>query len=170
MQNENVRLGVAFIVGVVVGLGIYWIASQNTSAPEDPLVTNEETASTTSRVQTPNGLIVADQEPGKTVKISELVFKRPGWVAIHDDVDGTPGRILGAKLFDTGTSTDVSVGLLRATVAGKTYLAVLHDDDGQYKTFNPQTDKPLKDDMGQLILVRFQTAAPITSLNLNKKD
>jgi hypothetical protein len=51
----------------------------------------------------------------------------------------------------------VTVELIRATVAGNSYFAVLHDDDdGKYKLFTPQTDKPLLDASGQPIMVKFQ--------------
>ncbi len=157
MNNEKIRFGVVFLLGLIVGLGIYWaFDSDNSASPEDVFM-NEEVATTTqSLIKEENGLIVEDQDAGKTVKVAELIFKRPGWVAIHDNVNGTPGRILGARVFDIGTTTEAVVELLRGTVGGKSYFAMLQDDDGQYKQFNPHTDKPLLNEDRKPIMVLFQ--------------
>ncbi|MBX4198226.1 hypothetical protein KW782_02715 [Candidatus Parcubacteria bacterium] len=178
MENQNVRLAVAFIIGLVVGLGVYWLFDQDAAMNNgnNPLGEEELATTTVSAIEGDNGLIVEDQGAGRMVNVSELRLKQPGWVAIHDDVNGTPGRILGARVFDTGTSAG-AVELLRATETGKSYFAVIHDDDGAFKTFNPATDKPLLDDEGKMILVRFQisgstspTPSPVTTLNGGDKD
>lgn len=174
MNNDKVRSGVIFLLGLIVGLGVYWVFDNDKGATQDDVQSTEEVASTTSRIQKENGLIVEDQGPGRTVKISELIFKRPGWVAIHDDINGTPGRILGARVFDIGITTEGVVELLRGTIGGKSYFAMLHDDDGKYKEFNPQTDKPLLGDDGKPVMVLFQVSGnssttAATPLNFSKE-
>lgn len=69
---------------------------------------------------------VADQPAGMEVKVSSLALSEMGWVGIRDD----EGRVLGAGRFDAGNFADVTVPLLRATVAGDSYQALLYVDDG----------------------------------------
>ncbi|MBA3550979.1 hypothetical protein H0W32_02105, partial [Patescibacteria group bacterium] len=55
------------------------------------------------------------------------------------------------------------VDLLRNTENGKSYFAVLHTDDGNYKNFNAQTDIILKNVKGEMIMVKFTTGTMATS-------
>jgi hypothetical protein len=172
INNDKVRLGAMFLVGLIVGLGVYWIFDNDDSSIHDEILVNEEVD--TTLFQEENGLLVDDQVAGKTVLVDMIVFKRPGWVAIHDDLNGTPGRILGARVFDIGTTTEGIVELLRGTEGGKSYFAMLHDDDGKYKQFDPQTDKPLLDKDGKPIMVLFQViggsdTAAVMPTNISKE-
>jgi len=159
MQNQNVRLIVAFAIGFIVGLGVYavWSSSGDTSdvanTPNDGEV-NGIATTTDDVVKSGNSVSVENQVAGKKVTLTEVTLENPGWVAIHDDVNGQPGRILGAKLFDKGTSKG-DVTLLRATANGTNYLAVIHTDDGNYKEFNPRTDTALLASDGKPVMVSF---------------
>ncbi|MES2436978.1 MAG: hypothetical protein V4519_03110 [Patescibacteria group bacterium] len=157
MDNQNVRLAISFIAGLIVGFGGYWLVAQQQGDIIDRTEQSNTTASTTALVmQGDNGVAVSNQAAGKTVKIDNVVLKNPGWVAIHDNNNGVPGRILGAQVFDFGKSSG-TVELLRATVASTSYIAVLHNDDGNYKNFNLRTDLPLKDNAGAMVMTTFTT-------------
>lgn len=78
---------------------------------------------------------VADQPAGMEVKVSSLYLPEMGWVGIRDG----DGRVLGAGRFDAGSFTNVTISLLRATVAGDSYQALLYVDDGD-KIFDLQKD------------------------------
>ncbi len=163
MENQNVRLAVSFLIGLVVGLGIYWIFDRN-AVPVDDISTagddTSELATTTNDVVTlgANGIAVGAQRAGKVVTLSEITLKNPAWVAIHDDVNGQPGKVLGAHLFDAGTRAG-SIELLRSTVDGKSYLIVIHKSDGN-ATYSSQTDKPLTDDSGKILMTSFMVGTP----------
>ncbi len=160
-NNQNVRLAISFIVGIIVGVAAYAIVDSNretTRAPRESLTST----TTTSVIEGDNGVIVQDQSAGNKVDVAQVVLKTPGWVAIHDDVNGQPGRILGAKLFDSG-KLNGNVELLRNTENGKSYFAVLHTDDGNYKSFNAQTDTILKNAQGEMIMVKFTTGTMATT-------
>jgi hypothetical protein len=154
--KEYIRLVSALIIGIVIGFAIHWFLTRTTA--EAPVITtsDESMAMNQSAISGDNGLVVKDQAPGSKVMVDSVKLKSPGWVAIHDNVKGQPGRILGAVLFDKGSATG-TVELLRGTVAGKTYFAVLHHDDGDYKNFNPRTDSVLVDTAGAPIMVQFST-------------
>jgi len=154
MQNQNVRLAIAFIIGLLVGIGGYWIYDNRGGYPEEEIIDN---AMLSDVLEGDNALAVDNQAPGNTVVIKGVLLKNPGWVAIHDDVNGQPGKILGATLFDKGQA-DGTVELLRNTVEGASYIAVLHNDDGDYKNFNPKTDLPLNADNGTMVMVKFTTS------------
>lgn len=69
---------------------------------------------------------VADQPAGTEVKVSSLSLSETGWVGVRDG----DGRVLGASRFDAGKFENVTVSLLRATVAGDSYQVLLYVDDG----------------------------------------
>jgi len=81
--------------------------------------------------QNPSTVAADDQPAGSSVNVA-VKSDSEVWVAVHEDVDGKPSRILGAQLFSAGTNLG-KVDLLRPTVAGMSYHAMLHSDDGDRK-------------------------------------
>lgn len=157
LENQNVRLVIVFIIGLLVGLGVYWTWDNRYAAPSDVNEEQNETTDEEISLTGPNAVAVEDlQEAGNKVVIAKAKFASPGWVAVHDDVGGVPGRILGAKLFDRGEVSG-EVELLRNTVPGTSYLIVLHSDDGDYKNFSAKTDTILTNEDGDMVMIRFTT-------------
>ena len=101
-----------------------------------------------------NSVLVEDQKPGSKVTIQSVTLGVNGWVVIHDDANGKPGHILGARRLNAGTYTGQSVELLKETAEGKVYYAMLHADDGD-KQFDYRVDLPIKDETGNQVMVRF---------------
>jgi hypothetical protein len=163
-ENQNVRLAVVFVVGLIVGLGLYWVFDRDSAAgTNNGAQTSTQSTTTAGTIQESNGVIVAEQQAGRSVTISQLALQQPSWIAIRDDVNGAPGpKILGAQLFDKG-ATSGTVALLRATEPGKGYFALIHVDDGNTKAFDSKIDKPLLDASGKQIMVRFQVAGSASS-------
>lgn len=85
-----------------------------------------------------NEVRVKDQTAGEKVFLSQVSFMQSGWVAVRDVVDGAYGNILGAARFDTGVWQG-EVLLLRPTVPGNNYVAVMYADDGD-GVFDHQKD------------------------------
>jgi len=77
-----------------------------------------------------------------------------GWVVIHESSNGAPGNILGAQRFDAGAYSGGSVELLRDTLAGQTYFAMLHLDNND-KSFDHNTDLPVLDDTERIVMTSF---------------
>lgn len=158
MKNQNVRLAISFVVGVIVGVAGYALVNHNNSAipVTDPSLASQTDISTSTAMAAVSGssVSVSDQSAGNSVSLSNIVLAHDGWVAIHDDVNGVPGRILGAKLFPAGTTATGSVALLRNTVAGTSYFAVIHASDGDI-VFTPKTDKILYDAQNNVVMTKF---------------
>lgn len=104
-----------------------------------------------------SSLTARDQAAGSTVHISSLQLQESAWVVIHEDRDGAPGKILGAGRFRSNNSEGV-VDLLRNTVAGSKYYAVLHADDGD-GSFDYMTELPVANASGGMILSAFRATA-----------
>lgn len=105
-----------------------------------------------------NAVLLNDQPPGTSVALGMVTLAMNGWVVIHEEENGKPGRILGARRFDAGMNRSGNVELLRPTEEGKVYFAMLHADDGD-RQFDHTKDLPLQDPKGNAILMRFVTAA-----------
>ena len=103
-----------------------------------------------------DSVMVVDQTAGTRVLITSVEFAKDGWVVVHENASGKPGRILGAQRFIAGSYRDVSVDLLRATDAGAKYSAMLHTDDGDH-LFDTAKDIPVIDSAGMLIMANFRT-------------
>ena len=105
-----------------------------------------------------NAIAVNDQLPGMTVDLSLVTLAQDGWVVVHEDRDGKPGSILGARRFSAGENQSGTVELLRVTQEGKVYYAMLHADDGD-RQFDHTKDLPLRDPQGNVIVMRFVAAS-----------
>jgi len=162
MQHKTV---IALVVGLVVGFGSAWLWL---ARPGPSNMTNDEEVSTDeladadadgggaevgSQFVGENQVLVKDQEAGERVFISRVDLINAGWVAIHEGSAGVPGNVLGAARFDSGTYQG-SVKLLKSTVSGSNYYAMLHSDDGD-KEFMLGVDAPLTDVEGEIIVMEF---------------
>lgn len=130
-----------------------------TSAPNQTGVAGQEAGPNkgvlTSPTASNNSIMVNDQAAGGIVMIAKVSLAQDGWVAIHEQADGKPGRILGAQRFDMGVYSGGQVELLRDTMAGNTYYAMIHIDDGD-KIFDPHVDLPVIGSDGQPVMVMFK--------------
>ncbi len=156
------KKAVRYAVIAVVGIGLVWFifarvasksgAGSGNAISESPLVLAGK-----------NTITLDDQLFGNTVSIKSIDLANDSWVAIHEDLDGKPGNILGAAWFPAGVSSGV-VELQRPTVDGATYYAMLHADkkprgeDG-HKVFDLKVDVPLTDESGQPLMAKFMTTA-----------
>ncbi len=173
MGNQNTRIATSFIIGLIVGVGGYWLFAHHAPAAEndnslvsttDQVVTSTSTPASLAIITGDNGVVVNDQVPGYSVAVSEVVFKNPSWVAIADDINGQPGRILGAKYFGAGKSSGL-ISLLRPTIAGHKYIAELRGNVGNYHVFNSVLDKPLTDANGIIMATFAVSATPSGTVN-----
>ena len=174
-KDQNVRIAASFLVGVLVGVGGYWmyttddrvtteVDSQEVAGLEDMIASTTLNVDTTSVAKSNQAevdmsgatttLRVDNQNPGKYVVVAHAALRKPAWVAIHEEVDGKPGNIIGARLFDTGKNSGI-VELLRPTVVGKNYYAMLHVYNNVKRPFNYKVDVPMKDERGNMVMVKF---------------
>lgn len=165
-QNKNEmgskKVVLTAIIFFLIGFGAAWLYTKPAEAPNYNDVSNDKIVGDQKNTSDGiNALEVDDQKSGSTVVVKSVKLENPGWVAIHDDIDGVPGNILGAAWFPKGENSG-TVELLRNTEKEKTYLAVLHNDDGD-KKFDHKIDVPLMDASNKVIMVKFTAMEePIT--------
>lgn len=96
-----------------------------------------------------NAIYVAELAPSRTLTVTMVRLERPGFVAVHEDAAGVPGRILGVSGRLPAGETDnlTPIPLSRLTRDGETLYAMLHLDDGD-GVFDAAKDKPALDPVG----------------------
>lgn len=158
---------VIFLAVILVGALILWfVLGGKEEAPEDALIgdntsavpnnSNQISDSAINKtklepvlVSGSNAIEADNQTPGNSVEVNMITLSVPGWAAIHEDKNGTLGNVLGAGRFDPGIHLG-EIQLLRGTVSGGTYHAVLYQDDGD-KMFDMSKDAPIKNAEGKII-------------------
>ena len=91
---------------------------------------------------------IMDQPAGATAVIADISLTKPSWVVIRD----TKGWALGAAWFSESQKS-ATVSLLRNTIVGQTYEAVIYVDNGD-KKFELH---------GEDMLVTSSQGAPVSS-------
>ena len=107
-----------------------------------------------------NAIYVAEQAPLKTLTVAVVRLEKPGFVVIHEDAAGAPGRILGASnaLPSGETQKLAPIPLSRMTRDGETLYAMLHLDDGDL-VFDALKDTPALDRVGALPVMMAVTVS-----------
>ena len=150
-KNNKIRLYLTVVLCFAAGLGLAWLLFATSGSSEEAKVM-EVASSTLSG----NSVLTEDQVFGTEANIKSVKFEtRAGWVAVHEDREGKPGNVLGASWLPVGEHQNVKVELLRPMEAGKTYYAMLHDDDGD-KKFNYKNDLSLPSSTGEPIMAAFR--------------
>ncbi|GEM_PF-931566 len=137
------------------------LSADTPAAEVSATVVDATPAATTPSMTTPNqqtsntsAVSALDQKAGLSV-MAVVSLDRQGWVAVHEQTAGKPGKVLGAKHFGPATGA-VTVPLKRATVAGGTYYVMLHSDDGDINDLNLGKDLPLLGANGMPIMAMFR--------------
>lgn len=105
-----------------------------------------------------NAIYVADQIPGDNILVQVAHLEKPGFVVIHEDNNGAPGKILGvSSLLGAGETKNLpSINLFRATKDNETIYAMIHLDNGDGK-FDVTNDKPALDSIGGVPVMMIVT-------------
>lgn len=109
----------------VVGAYSPALSSTSTTITDTKTVTGAAGDITVTTANDGEMLSVANQKAGAEVTVDSMKLTRASWVAIKD----SNSWILGAAWFPAGT-TSGTVSLLRNTVVGGVYSAVIYVDDG----------------------------------------
>lgn len=166
---------VALIVGLVLGFagGAYWykgkmakevkkdvmVEDKDKILPSTPSTSvkdvMEENDPVVSTVVDTNIVAAPNQSAGGTVLVNKVTSNTEIWVAVREDKNGIMGNVLGAKKVAAGTSENVIVQLLRATVPGSKYYIVLFKDNGN-GVFDSKMDTLIESD-GRVVVSTFRT-------------
>lgn len=96
----------------------------------------------------PSGALTAKDQPlvNGSLSVASITAGQDGWIVIHLDDQGKPGKVLGQTMVKAGTSKDVVVKLSEAVPAGGKVWPMLHIDAGAPGVYEfPGADVPVKD-------------------------
>lgn len=144
---------IVIIVLIVVGVMVF--GNKGAQAPATGPEASQSAASPAGNAV--NRIVMADQYPGNVAYASSVQLAQPGWVVIQVDNNGQPGAIIGEAYAPAGINP-VKVTLSKPILDGGTYYAVLYSDNGDQK-FDPNTDLPLKDANGSVVMAVFHGSA-----------
>ncbi len=152
----------AFIAVIIIGTFVILSERDEGSVTEENELS--EKVKTEEEIADSEGpsdkLLIRDQEAGDVVLVSELKLADSRWVVIHEDADGEPGNILGARLFSADETTG-EVELLRGTEEGELYHAILYKvaerETGQDRLFDSNIDLPLANEEKDAEVFSFET-------------
>lgn len=156
-MGKNVFMGLAVVV--LLGVGI-WYSGVLTAAPEVPATSNTEGNQQTSSFAklAANAIYVAPQRPGKEIIVTTVNMEAPGYVVIHESVDGKPGAIIGhSALLSDRTNSNITIPLTRTVKDGEALIAMLHTEKGN-TGFDANTDLPVLDSENNSIYMNFSVS------------
>ena len=132
-----------FIVALTILLHIFFIVG--CTAPEK----EQQISKPTPTIQ------VSDQELIQgAVHIPKAVFEKPGYIVIHQVVDGDIERIIAhSQLYPEGEHMNIALKLPEENVTG-TFAAVQYFDDGDGSYEVPGQDLPITSS-GGIIMTQF---------------
>lgn len=106
-------------------------------------------------------IVVADQAvTGNSILVASVTSDAPGWVVIHNNLNGAPGGIIGFAPVSAGTSTNVSVPI-DPKLATTALFAELHMDLGKQGSFEyPGPDVPVIGPNGMPVMAAFRVNLP----------
>lgn len=127
------------IIVIVMGVAFFFQGGRKPSSYND----------SSGFIVSNNAIYVAEQTPGRQVSVSVVRLEKPGFVVIHEDTAGTPGKILGvSSLLPAGETKNLTpMTLSRATTDDETMYLMLHLDNGD-SGFDATKDKPALDSVG----------------------
>lgn len=100
-----------------------------------------------------NSIAVSSQGETNLLFTSMVELEAPGYVVVHEDSNGQPGRILGVSgIIGPGMVHGAPVSLSRSTTAGEKIYAMLHKDNGD-RTFSLADDQPVQSNQGGPIMM-----------------
>lgn len=119
VASSSKKLWIIGIIIVLVVAGGYLALRSSDTTGDEPAVT-----------QLVNELVINDQNPDSVaVLVAQASLNTPGYVVIHDNNNGQPGKIIGvSKLLIADDYTNISV--IAPLKPGSTYFGMLHADDG----------------------------------------
>lgn len=150
MRTTSLRRSASLLAVALVAMacgGRYDTQPASEGAPAVPAITG--------------AIEATDQETdGSTVTLTaaEITGAR-GWIAVHSDVDGGPGPVLGTAEVQEGSNNDVEVTLATPLTSSTAVWPMLHIDDHELGFYEfgavEGADLPVTVD-GEVVMQRIQ--------------
>lgn len=105
-------------------------------------------------------IVAGDQHSaGGNVVITQVTLAKAGYIAIHADVNGAPGTVLGVSpLLSNGTHDNVVVHLSQPAHAGTKVMPVVHVESKGDTSFDYPKDDPPATVEGRVVVITIQVA------------
>jgi len=168
-QNDSKKIYIVGVLCLLLGFAIGYLVFNGKSSSSDVVDiiddqdqvddesdTNGDVKDTSPTVVSIASISVNDQNFGDMVSVASVVLDRTGWIVVYEDNEGKPGSILGAGLYNEGTTSDGEVVLLRSTVPDSLYYVKIHADDGD-RQFDFKKDVAVVGANGDEIVTTFTT-------------
>lgn len=152
MEKNWLWAGALGVVAIIVIVIVIFAVRGGYQKPQAPVVTQVESPTT---VLPSNSVSVSAQKAGKVATVSATLGES-GYVVIHEETDGKPAKVIGnLSVLPSGSYNNLTVNLTRASKDGENLYAMLHLDDGDGTYGFPDEDFPIKDEQGNVVLVKF---------------
>ncbi|MFC3688891.1 DUF7282 domain-containing protein [Aquipuribacter hungaricus] len=127
-------------LGLMLVAGLAACGTDDTGAASSPAAPSASPAPASAPAAgAVTGAVTAEDQSGDgttlTVASVELAGAEQGWIAVHQDLDGKPGPVVGTLQVEQGSTTDLVVELDEPVLTGD-YWPMLHVDDttpGEYE-------------------------------------
>jgi len=154
-----ILVGIATVVAAILLTSPLGPAVAPTSPEDVGLTPRQENYQNMLRVGS-SAIYVEPQIVGATeVVVSLAVLEQSGFVVIHADDSGKPGRIIGVSAFLVDGGERIVVPVDEVLEEGKVYYAMLHQDADLNGVFDGESERPLTDAMNNVILMSFEATA-----------
>lgn len=160
ITNRTKMVAGVAVGGLVLGLasgyliwgidGVKKVQKSDVAKKVEQEVEKNQAAVLASIQNTADFIEVSDQPAGKSVFVKKSKLSALGWIAVHENINGELGNVLGARAFTTGDHFDLTVPLLRGTTAGQIYHVGIYKENGDGK-FDRKTDTLLRSEDGEMI-------------------
>ncbi len=161
MNRQHKIVAGTAVIGLLVGVGtgyLVWGSRGGANLVVTDITKNVEqnqAAVIASMKETADSIEVLDQKAGKSVTVARAKLSSVvSWVAVHEDINGELGNVLGARSVALGDQKNLFVPLLRSTMTGKEYSVGIYKDNGDLK-FDRKTDTLLRAEDGEMIGASF---------------
>jgi len=160
-SNLMVYIPVVVFVVIVVIVGVVLRRGRSETGQ---LTTEKEAAQTIFRegalAERKNVILITDFSKNESIPVDYVLIENNGYVAVHDEVDGKPGEVIGvSKIIASGETSNFNVILNREIQEGEILFAILHFDDGDGVFNFPGPDGPIFDENRNIIMSMFKVGA-----------
>ena len=127
------------VILIVVGIGAAFLFLRETREPGS-------LGDSAGLIIGKNAIYAAEQSPSNIVSVAIVRFAKPGFVAVHEDLNEAPGGILGTSnlIAPDEIRESLPITLSRSTLDGETIYVMLYFDNGD-GGFDVIKDRPVVD-------------------------
>jgi predicted lipoprotein with Yx(FWY)xxD motif len=142
-MNKNVNQPILTLVAILT-MVVLTACNTHTNASIRQVKPPTQPAMTATSANENPSIIVKDQEyDGTTVIVADAFSQSPGWVAIHNQVNGSMGPSIGYAHINSGDNKNIAIKI-DSTQTSSVMYAMMHIDTGEVGKYEfPGPDVPV---------------------------